>query len=92
MGSWGLSGGHAGVARRMVWLLLALLLIVIPALDLASTGRATHGSSCPLHGNPMLADGATAPRCPRLVSTLLFAESPRHRSLAGPTIFIPPRA
>lgn len=92
MTSWRLAGGHAGTPRRIAWLLLALLLIVIPTLDLVSTARATHGSSCPLHGNPMLGAGTVVPPCPLLVRRLLLRESPRHRSLAGPTIFIPPRA
>lgn len=87
--------GHFRTVPRAVLAVVALLLVVVPVLDLAwnhASPDDAQGVRCPLHANPAVTALPTWPVAPGplefLVSSNLLAAS----SLLGPSIFIPPRA
>lgn len=80
-----------GAACRVAWAAVALLLVVMPALDLAWGEPPGHGVPCQLQANPGI-----APTLPDAVGSwapirLVVPEPQEWARGFMPSIFVPPR-
>jgi hypothetical protein len=82
--------GH-GVGWRVLCALLMVLVVVLPALDLAWGEMPRHGHPCPLHTALMLAPAGVAPAAPRPSSAPIVGDPAGSLPGFTPSIFIPPR-
>ena len=93
-----LSHGHFAATRPRVpalWVALIVLLLVVPALDLAWNEPAldeTQSTRCQLHANPVMGGQPASPVVTLIADLLLPLESPDRLPLLGCSIFVPPRA
>lgn len=81
----------AGAARRVAWVAVALLLVAMPALDLAWGEPAGHGVPCQLHANPGIAPTPVGPVEPSAPIRLVLPEPQEWAQGFVPSIFVPPR-
>lgn len=82
-------------SQRLVWALVAMLLVVAPAFDYAwAAPRLTDGpgARCPFHANPGWTAQPPSPIPAFLVQTLVVVEPLARLLLVAPSVFIPPRA
>lgn len=86
-------GGFArgGLAWRVLWVALVVLVVVLPALDLAWGETPRHGQPCPLHANLMIAQAGVTPGGPLPSSTPVPPDPAGSPPSFAPSIFIPPR-
>lgn len=81
--------------RRVRVAVAILLLIIVPALDLAGTdSTSTRGSGgpCPFHTNPVVPHDAPSPDMGLTWVPLPAVAAPACFSSVIPSIFVPPRA
>lgn len=71
--------------------LVALLLVVAPALDLAWHEPALDGAPCQLQANPGVALPPVSPVVTCAAEWLLPVDGPGRVPLMGASIFVPPR-
>jgi hypothetical protein len=81
-----------GVAWRVLWGALVLLVVVLPALDLACGEMPRHGHPCPLHANFMIGPmGLIATPGPLPSSIAVVTDPTGFAPSFTPAIFVPPR-
>jgi len=74
---------------------VALLLVVVPFLDLAwnhASPDDAQGIRCQLHANPVVTLVPGSPLIPGSPELLLASRPPAKSPLLAPSIFVPPRA
>ena len=82
---------RGGVTGRVWWIALALLIVILPVLDLAWGEVAHHGQPCPLHASLIVPQaGATLVASPPS-SPLVPLDSAESVPSFAASIFIPPR-
>jgi hypothetical protein len=83
--------GRDSLAWRALWMALVVLIVVLPALDLAWGEMPRHGHPCPLHANLMLVPAGIAPAQPPPSSIPVASDPAGSPPGFTPSIFIPPR-
>lgn len=84
---------RAQPALRIALAVIVLLLVLVPALDLAwIEPTLDQGGRCQLHANPAVAVGPPALIARSFAEPLLPSASAPRLPLLGSSVFIPPRA
>jgi hypothetical protein len=86
---------NPSLLQRAGWTLAIVLLIIVPALDLAWNEPAldeNQGARCQLHANPGVTLQPHSPVVALAAGLIGPSQACDHFPLIGPSIFIPPRA
>jgi hypothetical protein len=75
----------------MVWVALVVLVVVVPAFDLAWGEMPRHGHPGPLHTSLTIAPAGITPAAPPSSSTPVVVDPAGSPPGSRPPIFIPPR-